>query len=52
MSSTRKIAVVAGVFFVVTEIAVIAGKVPLAARGSRPGPRGARDRVAAAASRT
>ncbi|MGB6576464.1 MAG: hypothetical protein WBF34_00970 [Streptosporangiaceae bacterium] len=46
MRSTRKIAVVAGVFFIVTEIA---GKVPLAARGSRPGPRGARDRVAAAA---
>jgi len=49
MSSTRKTAVVAGVFFLVTEIAAIAGKVPLAVRGSRPGPRGARDRVGAAA---
>jgi hypothetical protein len=32
MSSTRKIAVVAGVFFIVTEIA---GKVSLAVRGIR-----------------
>jgi hypothetical protein len=49
MSSTRKTAVVAGVFFIVTEIAAIAGKVSLAVRGSRPGPRGARDCVGAAA---
>ena len=36
MSSTRKIAVVAGVTFIVTEIA---GKVSLAARGWRPASR-------------
>ena len=39
MSSTRKIAVVAGALFIVTEIAVIAGKVSLAARGWRPASR-------------
>jgi hypothetical protein len=42
MSSTRKIAVVAGVFFIVTEIAVIAGKVSLAARGWHPASRTSR----------
>ncbi len=49
MSSTRKTAVVVGVFFIVTEIAAVAGKVSLAIRGSRRGPRGARDCVGAAA---
>ncbi len=34
MSSSRKITIVARVFFIVTEIAAIAGKAPLAARGS------------------